>query len=47
MDSKMAAVRASLATDSGEEEWSTYSPALGRKFLKLDAFLKSPSDATK
>jgi len=46
MDSKMAAVRASLATDSGEEEWSTYSPALGRKFLKLDAFLKGPGGAT-
>jgi 3'-5' exoribonuclease len=43
MDSKMAAVRAALATESGEEEWSTFSPALGRKFLKLDAFLK-PTD---
>jgi 3'-5' exoribonuclease len=43
MDSKMAAVRAALATESGEEEWSTYSAALGRKFLKLDAFLKGPS----
>ena len=43
MDSKMAAVRSSLAVDSGEEEWSAYSPALGRKFLKLDAFLKGPS----
>jgi len=42
MDSKMAAVRASLATDSGEEEWSIYSPALGRKFLKLDEFLRGP-----
>jgi 3'-5' exoribonuclease len=41
MDSKMAAVRAALAADSGEEEWSTYSAALGRRFLKLDAFLKS------
>jgi 3'-5' exoribonuclease len=40
MDSKMAAVRASLAIDSGEDEWSTYSPALGRKFLKLEEFLK-------
>jgi 3'-5' exoribonuclease len=40
LDSKMAAVRASLATGSGEDEWSTYSPALGRKFLKLDEFLK-------
>jgi len=43
LDSKMAAVRASLATDSGEDEWSTYSPALGRKFLKLDAFLRGPA----
>jgi 3'-5' exoribonuclease len=40
MDSKMAAVRAALATESGDEEWSTYSAALGRKFLKLDALLK-------
>jgi 3'-5' exoribonuclease len=43
MDSKMAAARAALATDSGEAEWSTYSPALGRKFLRLDEFLKAPS----
>jgi 3'-5' exoribonuclease len=40
MDSKMAAVRAALAVDSGEEEWSAYSSALGRKFLRLDEFLK-------
>jgi 3'-5' exoribonuclease len=46
LDSKMAAVRASLAADSGEEEWSTYSPALGRKFLKLDEFLKAPNGGT-
>ncbi|MGB8472967.1 MAG: OB-fold nucleic acid binding domain-containing protein [Candidatus Acidiferrum sp.] len=46
MDSKMAAVRAALAADSGEAEWSTYSAALGRKFLRLDEFLKSPSGAT-
>jgi 3'-5' exoribonuclease len=43
MDSKMAAVRAALAVESGDEEWSTYSAALGRKFLKLDAFLKGPT----
>ncbi|MGB7280703.1 MAG: OB-fold nucleic acid binding domain-containing protein [Candidatus Acidiferrum sp.] len=41
MDSKMAAVRAALAGDSGEDEWSAYSAALGRKFLRLDTFLKS------
>jgi 3'-5' exoribonuclease len=43
MDSKMAAVRAALVTESGDDEWSAYSAALGRKFLKLDAFLKSNS----
>jgi 3'-5' exoribonuclease len=43
MDSKMAAVRAALVTESGDDEWSAYSAALGRKFLKLDAFLKDPS----
>jgi 3'-5' exoribonuclease len=41
MDSKLAAVRAALATESGEDEWSAYSAALGRRFLKLDEFLKS------
>ena len=29
-----------LALDTGEPEWSAYSGALGRKFLRLDAFLK-------
>lgn len=43
MDSKMAAVRSALAADSGEEEWSSYSAALGRRFLKLDEFLKPKS----
>jgi 3'-5' exoribonuclease len=40
MDSKLAAVRAALATDSGETEWSAFSGALGRKFLRLEEFLK-------
>jgi len=35
------AARAALAVDSGEPEWSAYSGALGRKFLRLDQFLKS------
>jgi 3'-5' exoribonuclease len=43
MDSKLAAVRAALATESGEDEWSAYSNALGRRFLKLDEFLKTNS----
>jgi 3'-5' exoribonuclease len=41
LDSKLAAVRAALAIDTGETEWSAYSGALGRKFLRLDEFLKS------
>jgi 3'-5' exoribonuclease len=40
LDSKLAAVRAALAGPSGEDEWSAYSAALGRRFLKLDEFLK-------
>ena len=40
LDSKLGAVRVALGTASGDEEWSAYSPALGRKFLRLDAFLK-------
>ncbi|HXM98211.1 MAG TPA: OB-fold nucleic acid binding domain-containing protein [Candidatus Dormibacteraeota bacterium] len=39
MDSKMAAVRAALASPVADEEWSAYSAALGRKFLRLDEFL--------
>ena len=44
LDSKLAAVRSALALDSGEPEWSAYSGALGRRFLRLDEFLK-PSSA--
>ncbi len=43
LDSKLAAVRAALALDSGEPEWSAYSGALGHKFLRLEQFLKSTS----
>ena len=46
LDSKMGALRAALAIDTGEPEWSAYSAALGRKFLRLDKFLgPSPADA--
>ena len=41
LESKLAAVRSALATESGEPLWSAYSNALGRKFLRLDEFLKS------
>lgn len=40
LDSKLAAVRTALDAGSGEEEWSAYSVALGRKFLRLEEFLK-------
>lgn len=43
LDSKLAAVRSALATPSGEDLWSIFSPALGRKFLKLDEYLKPPT----
>jgi hypothetical protein len=46
MDSKMSAVRAALATESGDEEWSAYSSALQRKFLRLDRYLKGTNPPT-
>jgi 3'-5' exoribonuclease len=39
LDSKLAAVRSALAMDSGDEEWSAFSGALGRKFLRLEKYL--------
>ncbi len=47
LDSKLAAVRAALAVDSGDPEWSAYSGALGRKFLRLDEFLNAKDAAAK
>jgi 3'-5' exoribonuclease len=40
LDSKLAAVRTALGIESGDPLWSSYSNALGRKFLNLDAYLK-------
>jgi 3'-5' exoribonuclease len=40
LDSKMAAARTALESESGDEEWSAYSGALQRKFLKLDRYLQ-------
>jgi 3'-5' exoribonuclease len=40
LDSKMGAARAALAADSGDEMWSTYVQALGRRFLRVDNFRK-------
>ena len=50
LDSKLAAARAALDVDTGDPEWSAYSGALGRKFLRLEEFLKdfalAPPDKT-
>ena len=40
LDSKMAAVRAALGSGAGDDQWSAYSTALGRKFLRLEEFLR-------
>ena len=46
LDSKLAAVRSALAMDSGDDQWSAFSGALGRKFLRLESFLKEvPAEA--
>jgi len=47
LDSKMGAIRAALAVDSGEPEWSAFSGALGRKFLRLDKFLNASNNEPK
>ena len=50
LDSKMAAARAALSSESGEEDWSAFSGALQRKVLRLDRYLEgrrvanTPSD---
>lgn len=46
LDSKMGAARAALAADSGDELWSTYVAALGRKFLRPEVFRKEDSTAS-
>lgn len=45
MDSKLAAIRTALAGSAADDEWSAFSGALGRKFLKLDEFLKVKESA--
>jgi 3'-5' exoribonuclease len=48
LDSKLGAVSAALAAPVvGDDEWSAYSPALARKFLRLDQFLKDPPSDVK
>jgi hypothetical protein len=39
LDSKMAAIRAALASDQGEGNWTAHSGALERRLLRTDRFL--------
>src|SRR6202140_3867172 len=45
LDSKMAVVRASLASDKGEGNWTAYSSALERRFLRVDLFRRGEAAA--
>jgi 3'-5' exoribonuclease len=40
LDSKLGAARDSLVAPGGEDGWSAFSSALGRRMLKLDEYLK-------
>src|SRR5260370_722651 len=47
LDSKMAAVRAALASDKGEGNWTAFSGALERRFLRVDLFRRAEESAAK
>ncbi len=47
LDSKMGAVRAALASDKGEGNWTAYSGALERRFLRVDLFRRAEESAAK
>ena len=42
MDSKMAAMRATLESPAGEDEWTERNPSLGRALLRADKFQAGP-----
>jgi 3'-5' exoribonuclease len=47
LDSKLGAIRAALSHPAvGDDEWSVYSGALGRKFLRLEEYLKADTPAS-
>jgi 3'-5' exoribonuclease len=45
LDSKMAAVRAALSSDKGEGNWTAFSGALQRRFLRVDLFRREQESA--
>jgi len=40
LDSKMAAVRAAFASPAGDREWTEWSPALERRLLRIERYLR-------
>jgi 3'-5' exoribonuclease len=42
MDSKMAAMRTTLDSPAGEDEWTERNPSLGRPLLRADKFQAGP-----
>ncbi len=46
LDSKMGAARAALASESGDEMWSGYVQALGRRFLRMDTYRKGEQEVS-
>jgi 3'-5' exoribonuclease len=47
LDSKMAAVHAALASDKGEGNWTAFSGALERRFLRVDLFRRAEESVVK
>jgi 3'-5' exoribonuclease len=47
LDSKMAAVRAALDSDKGEGNWTAFSGALQRRFLRVDLFRREQESAAR
>jgi 3'-5' exoribonuclease len=45
MDSKMAATRGALESEAGDEQWTAFNPALDRRLLRLDDYLKPGAPA--
>lgn len=43
LDSKLSAVRAAMASSPADDAWSAFSAAFGRKFLRVEEFLKQPN----
>ncbi len=44
LDSKMGAMRATLASDEGEEDWTAWSAALERRLLRLDRYRRGEAE---